>query len=86
MNLIPRISVTVDHHANAAHDINAFAKFQGVSRFVVRADKVVGLVEQMDGTVLIAYLNIKGQSEKTFVEESYSQLFIDIKDFATLTE
>ncbi|WNL63115.1 hypothetical protein [Citrobacter phage Ci1] len=86
MNLIPRISVTVDHHANAAHDVKAFVKFQGVSRFVIRADKVVGLVEQMDGTVLIAYLNRKGQSEKTFVEESYSQLFIDIKDFATLTE
>lgn len=86
MNLIPRISVTVDHHANAAHDVKAFVKFQGVSRFVIRADKVVGLVERMDGTVLIACLNRKGQSEKTFVEESYSQLFIDIKDFATLTE
>ena len=84
MNLIPRISVTVDHHANAAHDINAFAKFQGVSRFVVRADKVVGLVEQMDGTVLIAFVNKHGIEAKTFVEESYSQLFTDIKDYAKL--
>lgn len=84
--LIPRISVTVDHHANAVKSPSNFEKFSGTSRFMIRADRVKGLVEQMDGTVLIAYLNSKGQSEKTFVEESYSQLFIDIKDFATLTE
>lgn len=86
MNLIPRISVTVDHHANAAHAPQSFMKFQGISRFVVRADKIVGLVEQMDGTVLIAYLNRRGQTERTFVEESYSQLFTESKDFATITE
>ena len=84
MSLIPRISVTVDHQANALHNIIAFAKFQGISRFAIRADKVTGLIEQMDGTVLIAYTKANGQTEKTFVEESYSQLFTDIKDYATL--
>lgn len=86
MKLIPRISVTVDHHANAIHAPVSFIKFQGTSRFAIRADKIVGLVEQMDGTVMIAYLNRKGQTERTFVEESYSQLFTDTKDFATITE
>ncbi|AIA64978.1 hypothetical protein AVV44_gp261 [Cronobacter phage S13] len=84
MNLIPRISVTVDHHANAQHSPASFNVFQGTSRFAIRADKVVGLVEQMDGTVLIAYKNKNDVVLTTFVEEKYSQLFTEIKDFATL--
>lgn len=84
MNLIPRISVTVDHHANALHSPASLNVFQGTSRFAIRADKVVGLVEQMDGTVLIAYKNKNDVVLSTFVEENYSQLFTEIKDFATL--
>lgn len=83
---VPRISVTVDHVVNAAREPVKFADFQHLSRFVIRADRVVGLVEYMDGTVLISYLNHRGQTCRTFVEESYASLFTQIKDFAIITE
>lgn len=83
---VPRISVTVDHVINAVREPVKFAGFQHISRFAIRADKITGLVEYMDGTVLISYLNRRGQTERTFVEESYASLFTQIKDFAIITE
>lgn len=84
--LIPRISVTVDHHANAVKSPSNFEKFSGTSRFMIRADRVKGLIEEMDGTVLIAYTDNRERMHRTFVEESYGFLFNSVKDFATLAE
>lgn len=83
---VPRISVTVDHVINAVREPVKFAGFQHISRFTIRADRITGLVEYMDGTVLISYLNRRDQTEKTFIEESYADLFTQIKDFAIIKE
>lgn len=84
MQFIPRISVTIAHEVNAAKKPIIRDKFAGISRFAIRADKVVGLVEEMDGTVYISYLDAVGRINATYIEENYGVMFTAIKDFAII--
>lgn len=84
MQLIPRVLLVVDHAANAEKAPRVFEQFAGISRFAVKATAIVGLVEEMDGSVYVAYRDILGVTSRVYVENDLHELFTEVQDFAII--